>query len=56
MPGTGPAPKAPGERRRYNQPMRGEWVELEPPEEPLLEPYDREEMTVSQRLWDAWRI
>jgi hypothetical protein len=45
MPGTGPAPKLPGERRRYNQPMRGEWVDLEPLEEPILREYDP--------MWDA---
>jgi hypothetical protein len=43
---SGPAPKAPGERRRYNQPARGEWVDLEPLQEPVLPEYDPE--------WSGW--
>jgi hypothetical protein len=55
MPGTGPAPKLKGERRRYNQPARGEWVDLEPLEEPILIPYDRSWMTVKEKMWNGWR-
>lgn len=46
MGGHGRAPKLPGERRRYNQPARGEWVELEPLEQPILPPY--------KSSWRAW--
>jgi len=56
MAGTGPAPKLPGERRRYNQPTRGEWVDLELPDEPVLPPYNREEMTIPERMWNAYRL
>lgn len=55
MAGRGPVPKDPGHRRRYNQPARGEWVDLEPLAEPVLEPYDREAMTCKERTWNAWR-
>jgi hypothetical protein len=55
MGGVGRAPKLPGERRRYNQPMRGEWVDLEPLDEPILGPFDREQMTLRERLWNGWR-
>ena len=32
---TGPAPKLASQRRRYNQPARGEWVDLELPDEDI---------------------
>jgi hypothetical protein len=66
----GPRPKAPGERRRYNQPARGEWVDLEPLEAPILREYDPEWATrvvvtddgveevpsgVRREMWEAWR-
>ena len=54
MAGRGPAPKAPGERRRYNQPARGEWVELEPLEEVVLAEYDPA-WSVRQKMWNGWR-
>lgn len=44
----GPAPKPPGQRRRYNQPARGEWVELKPLAKPILPPY-----SASWRVWTA---
>jgi len=53
MPGV--APKLPEQRRRRNTPERGEWVDLEPLEEPVLGPFNREEMTVRARMWDGWR-
>jgi len=72
MPGTGPAPKDPSQRRRYNQPTRGEWVDLEPLDEPILREYDpdwelatiitpdgdvREAPAgVRPEMWEAWRI
>lgn len=46
MAGHGPAPKAVGERRRYGQPARGEWIELEPLDGPILPPYDKN--------WTEW--
>jgi len=51
MPGV--APKLPEQRRRRNTPERGEWVDLEPLEEPVLGPFNREEMTVLARMWDG---
>jgi len=53
---TGPAPKLASQRRRYNQPARGEWVDLELPDEPVLGPYDPETMTIHRNLWEAWRV
>ena len=49
------APKERGQRRRYNQPARGEWVDLEPLEEPLLTGYDEMRFTIPVWLWQAWR-
>jgi hypothetical protein len=51
---SGPAPKQPGQRRRYNQPARGEWVDLEPLKEPILREYDPE-WQVRRKMWDGWR-
>jgi hypothetical protein len=53
--GRGPAPKPPELRRRYGQPARGEWVDLEPLVEPVLGPFNREEMTLRERMWNGWR-
>ena len=55
MAGTGRAPKDPAQRRRYNQPMRGEWVDLEPLDEPILQIWD-DRFTLPRDLWEAWRI
>jgi hypothetical protein len=44
----------PGQRRRRNEPLRGEWVDLEPLEEPVLPEYD-EAWQVQEWMWDAWR-
>ena len=55
MAGHGPAPKLKGERRRYGQPSRGEWVDLEVPDEPVLPPFNRETMTCKERTWNVWR-
>lgn len=55
MAGRGPAPKAPGERRRYNQPARSEWIDLEPLEKPVLPPAMRQWAAHVQLLWKAWR-
>jgi len=51
----GVAPKDPGQRRRYNQPARGEWVDLEPLEAPVLPGYNEMEFTAPVWLWEAWR-
>lgn len=55
MAGRGPAPAE--TRRRRNEPARGEWVDLEPLEVPVLpELPDAGELPVwSVSLWDAWR-
>ena len=50
----GPTPKAPGERRRYNQPARGEWVDLEPLEAPVLPEFEPT-FQMPKRMWNAWR-
>lgn len=55
MAGRGPAPKDPGHRRRYNQPARSEWVDLEPLEKPILPAADRGWSDRVKRLWNAWR-
>jgi hypothetical protein len=55
MAGRGPAPKDPGQRRRYNQPARGEWVDLEPLEAPILPGADDKWSGRVKRLWVAWR-
>src|SRR3954468_19721199 len=51
----GLAPKDPGHRRRYNQPARGEWVDLQPPSKPVLAPADPLWVPEAQRLWTAVR-
>lgn len=58
MPGQGPPPK--GTRRRANEPARGEWVELDPLEKPVLpelpELEDGEQWRwATVAAWDAWR-
>jgi hypothetical protein len=60
MAGNGPAPKDKSQRRRANEPARGEWVDLLPLEEPVLPPLperagdeDWSPMTVA--TWEAWR-
>jgi hypothetical protein len=56
----GPAPKDPAQRRRRNEPTRGEWVDLPPLEErvlPELPKTFRGRMRWSPRTraaWDAW--
>ena len=55
MAGRGPAPKDPGQRRRYNQPARSEWVDLEPLEKPVLPPPEYSWTTGATRMYNAWR-
>ena len=55
MAGRGPAPKDPGQRRRYNQPARSEWVDLEPLTKPVLPPAEKTWSTSAQRAWRYWR-
>ena len=55
MGGVGRAPKPPEQRINRAVPQRGEWVDLEPLEEPVLGPYNRETMTLPARMWDGWR-
>ncbi len=67
---AGPAPKSAEQRRRYNQPARGEWVDLEPLDEPILREYDPDWATrvvvtddgveevpsgCRRQMWEAWR-
>jgi hypothetical protein len=54
MAGRGPAPKDPGQRRRYNQPARSEWVDLEPLSEPVLGPPHGKWSANAKRAWRAW--
>lgn len=55
MPGRGPAPKPAGQRRRYNQPARSEWVDLEPLAKPVLGPESGDWSANARRAWRAWR-
>ncbi|HEY0644802.1 MAG TPA: hypothetical protein VGD39_15350 [Nocardioides sp.] len=66
MAGNGPAPEAKEQRRRRNKPARGEWVDLEPLEAPVLPelpvcPFFNEagdRLHWSERAkaaWGAWR-
>jgi len=56
MAGRGVAPKLPGERRRYNQPARGDWVDLEPLEAPVLPVLPKGKWSARTRqAWQAWR-
>lgn len=59
MPRTAAQPE---QRRRYNQPARGEWVDLKPLETPLLKPYpaewfrrDARAWVIPKWIWDLWR-
>jgi hypothetical protein len=54
--------KDPGQRRRYNQPARGEWVDLPEDFEMVLPAYpmawykrDLKPFTVPKWIWDLWR-
>src|SRR5690554_6445262 len=55
MAGRGPAPKP--NRRRRNEPARGDWVDLEPLDRPVLPPLPRGgKWTAEARAaWKAWR-
>lgn len=61
MAGNGPAPKL--QRQRRGAPTRGDWLQLEPLNAPILPelselPSPLEDGTwpfVTQMLWDAWR-
>lgn len=57
MAGRGPAPKHEGQRRRQNEPARGEWADLAPLVEPILAevPGDQEWHARTLALWSAWR-
>lgn len=60
MAGIGPAPKDQSERRNKSAPQRGEWVDLEPLEQPVLPELparaDGEEWSDRTKLtWEAWR-
>lgn len=59
MAGIGPAPKA--NRQRRNEPARGEWVELQPLDGPVLPPLPKRAKgegswpAVTKAVWAAWR-
>ncbi len=54
MAGRGAAPKPAGQRRRRNEPMRGEWVDLEPLKKPVLPRYEKS-WQVKDWMWEGWR-
>ena len=41
MPGVGPPPKDPSQRRRRNAPQRGEWEDIAAPAKPVVPPLSR---------------
>lgn len=54
--------KEPGQRRRYNQPAHGEWVDLPDDFEPPLPPYPaawfrhgQREYAIPKWMWELWR-
>src|SRR4051812_15414591 len=66
-----PVPKPKEQRVNRHPPQRGEWVDLEPLEEPILREYDPEWATtvvvtddgveevpsgVRREMWEAWRM
>jgi hypothetical protein len=58
MAGIGPAPKDKSERRNKSAPQRGEWVDLEPLEAPVLPelpPVEREWSDRARVMWESWR-
>src|SRR4051812_49436060 len=55
MAGRGPAPKPREQRRNRSKPQRGEWVDLEPLEKPVLPAADRSWSLAVKALWLAWR-
>jgi len=46
--------KPPEQRRNRTPPSKGEWVDLEPLEEPILPEYNPE-WQVRRKMWDGWR-
>lgn len=56
MAGQGPAPKGEGQRRRRNEPARGEWVDLGSLEAPVLPVADVSWHPRTVALWEAWRV
>lgn len=58
MAGIGPAPKDPSQRRNRSAPLRGEWVDLQPLESPVLpalaDPHMWSERSIVK--WEAWRL
>lgn len=54
MAGTGPAPAE--QRRRRNEPARGEWIDLQPIVNPTLPALPEGDYPTRTRgAWDAWR-
>jgi hypothetical protein len=60
MAGRGPAPKDESQRRRRNEPARGEWVDLEPLAETVIPDLkdagpEREWHSRTLALWSGWQ-
>jgi len=63
MPRSGGAPlKDPAQRINHVPPSRGEWVDLQPLEKPILAPYpaewfrrDARAWVIPKWIWDLWR-
>lgn len=65
MPGRGPAPKAPEQRRRRNNPERGEWTDLPEVDKPVLPDLPKRKSSEddpvgkwharTRAAWVAWR-
>ena len=50
----GPDPKPRDQRRNRTEPTRGEWVDLEPLDKPILPAYQGS-MSMPRWMWDGWR-
>jgi hypothetical protein len=55
MAGRGPAPKPASQRRRRNEPARGEWTDLPSLDKPVLARAPKEWPAEAKMLWEAWR-
>jgi hypothetical protein len=58
MGGRGPAPKPSSQRRRANEPARGEWMDLEPLAKPVLPALGTRKdgwSPATRLMWEAWR-
>lgn len=51
----GPVSKDRSQRRRRNEPARGEWIDLVPLEKPVLPVAKRDWPATGRAMWNAWR-